>query len=77
MYSDATVTGATAHPVAAESPHRTLKGTVSCSNHSGTALYETHVAGQEESGCVLYELWVKCYILYNTETLFPKKLVPI
>ena len=40
---------ATAHPVAAESPHRTLNGTPTCSSHIGTALYETHVAGQEES----------------------------
>ena len=50
-YSDVTVTEATVHPVAAEYPHSTLKGTPSCSSQSGTALYETHEAGQEESGC--------------------------
>ena len=36
--------------VAAEYPLSTLEGT--CSSHSGTAFFETHVAGQEESGCV-------------------------
>ena len=51
-YSDATVTGATAHPVAAEYTYSTRNSTSTCSNHIGTALYETHVAGQEESGCV-------------------------
>ena len=30
-----------------------LKGTPTCSNHSGSALYETYVAGQEESECVI------------------------
>ena len=39
------------HAVAEEYPHSTLKGTPTGS--SGTALYETSVAGQEESGCVL------------------------
>ena len=40
------------HAVAAEYPHSTLKGTLTRSSHSSTELYETHVAGQEESGCV-------------------------
>ena len=42
------------HAVAAEYPHSTFSGTATCSSHIGkyTALYETHVAGQEESGCV-------------------------
>ena len=47
-YSDATVTkgwAATAHAVAAEYPHSTLNGTVTCSSHSSTAYYETYVAG--------------------------------
>ena len=47
-----TVIEATMHEVAAEYPHSTLKGTPTCSNHSGTALHETSVASQEESGCV-------------------------
>ena len=38
--------------VAAEYPQSILNGTPTCSNHSGTALYETNVAGEEESGCV-------------------------
>ena len=42
----------TAHPVAAEYPHRTFNGTPTCSNHIGTVLYETHVASQKESVCV-------------------------
>ena len=33
-------------------PQSTLNGTPICSNPSGTASYETCVAGQEESGCV-------------------------
>ena len=44
------------HPVTADSaeyPHSTLNGTPTCSSYIGTALYETHVAGQEESGHVL------------------------
>ena len=45
---DATMTEATAHAVAAEYPHSTLNGTLNCSSHSGTALYETHLAGQED-----------------------------
>ena len=54
-YSDATVTKgweATAHAVAAEYPHSTLKGTPTCSSHSGTLSYETHAASQEEFGFV-------------------------
>ena len=51
-YSDATVTLAAVHPVAAEYPHSTLNGILTCSSHIGTALYKTHVAGQKESGCV-------------------------
>ena len=40
------------HSVAAEYPHSTLKGTRTCISHTGTVLYETHMAGQEESACV-------------------------
>ena len=41
-YIDTTVTGVTAHAVAAEYPlYSTLKGTSTCSSHSGTALYDT------------------------------------
>ena len=48
------------HAVAAEYLHSTIKiegyGTMrvllTCSNHSGTALYETYIADQKESGCV-------------------------
>ena len=32
--------------VAAEYPHHTLTATLTCSSHSGTALYETYVTGQ-------------------------------
>ena len=46
------------HPVAVEYPHSILSGTLTCSSHSGTALYETHVAGQEESGCVYRDMLV-------------------
>ena len=49
----ATVTRATANTVAAEYPHNTLNGTPSCSSHISTMLYETHLAGKKESGCVL------------------------
>ena len=35
---------ASVHAVAAEYLHSTLKGTPSCSSHSGTALCETYVA---------------------------------
>ena len=38
------MTGATSHAVATATP--------TCSSHCGTTLYETYVAGQEESGCV-------------------------
>ena len=40
---EATVTEATAHPVAAEYPHSTLNDTPTCSSLSGTVLDETHV----------------------------------
>ena len=50
-YSDTTVTGDIAHAVAAEYPHSTLKSTLTCSSHSGIAMYETYVASEEESGC--------------------------
>ena len=53
MYSDPTVTGAMAHAIAAGFPCSTLKDTSTGSNHRATALYETNVASQEESGCVL------------------------
>ena len=52
-YSDTTMTGDTVHAVAAEYPHSALEGTQTCSSHSGTELYDTYVASQEESGCVL------------------------
>ena len=32
--------------------HSTHNSTPTCSSHSDSALYETHIAGQEESGCV-------------------------
>ena len=32
-------------------PRSTLNDTLVCSTHIGTVLYETQVAGQEESGC--------------------------
>ena len=41
------------HAVAAEYPHSTLNGTLASSSNSGTACkYDTHVASQEEFGCV-------------------------
>ena len=40
------------HAVAAAYPQSTLNGTPTDSNLNGTASYETHLAGQEESGCV-------------------------
>ena len=43
------LTRATVHAVAAEYLRSTLSGTSTCSSHSSTALYETYVAGQEES----------------------------
>ena len=45
-YSVATVTGV---PAAAANP----QGYSNCSSLSGTTSYETCIAGQEESGCVL------------------------
>ena len=45
-YFDTTVIGATVHPEAAEHSHSTINGTPTRSSHSGTAYYETHVAGQ-------------------------------
>ena len=50
-----TVTEATGHAVAAEYPHSTHNGTPICKNHSGTVLYETHIARHEESECVFVE----------------------
>ena len=43
-YFDATVTGATVHPEAAEYSHSTLNRTATWSSHSGTAY--THVTGR-------------------------------
>ena len=40
------------HTVAAAYPQRTLNGTLNCSSHSGTVLYETNVASEKESVCV-------------------------
>ena len=37
---------------AAEYPHSTLNGTLTCSRHNDTALYEIHIASHEEFGCV-------------------------
>ena len=56
------------HPVAAEYPHSTLNGTLNCSGHIGTELYETHVAGQEESGCVLQLTVVTAVLHYKRHT---------
>ena len=56
-YLDATVIEATVHPVAVEYPHNTPNGTPTCSSHVGTALYDTHVAGQKESGGVDILTW--------------------
>ena len=41
------------HAVVAEFLHSTLRVTLACSSHIGTVQYETHVAGQEEFGCVV------------------------
>ena len=62
-YYDATVTKATTHPVAAEYPHSSINGTPTCSSHIGTALYDNHVAGQEESGCVGFS-WYPTAMVY-------------
>ena len=40
------------HAVAAAYPQSTLNSTATYSSLSGTASYETYVAGQGESGCV-------------------------
>ena len=46
------MTGTIVNAVAAVYPQKsTIKGTPTCSTHS-TELYETYLAGQEESGCV-------------------------
>ena len=42
------------HAVTAAYPQSTLNSTLTGSSLSSTASYETYVAGQEESGCVLY-----------------------
>ena len=42
----------TVHAAATAYPKSTLIGTPTCSSLSGTASYETHIAGKEESGCV-------------------------
>ena len=51
-YAAATVTVPTMHAVGEEYPQSTLKGTPTCSSHSGTTLYETYLSSQEEFGCV-------------------------
>ena len=76
-YSDTTVTGATVHAVAADYSHSTLSGTPTCSSHSGTALYETHIASQGESGCVLnqvlvFSLVTQAWGIQSPTTLFSK-----
>ena len=58
--SVAFVTGATAYPLVAEYPHSTFNGTPTCSSHIGTALYETHVAGKEESRCEIIGVGLYC-----------------
>ena len=49
------------HAVAAEYHQSTLKGTLTCSSHTGIVLCETYVVGQGESGCV-------CFIQYEWKT---------
>ena len=41
----------TVHAVAAAYPQSTVSHTLTCSNLSGTASYETHIADLEKSGC--------------------------
>lgn len=50
------------NPEAAKYSHSTLRGTWTCSSYSST-LYETHIAGQEESGCVkiVMKCWTKLF----------------
>ena len=56
-YSDAFVLEATVHVVAAEYPHSTLNGTATCSSHSCTVLYETHVCGQGNLDVYFHVKW--------------------
>ena len=52
------------HPVGAEYPHRhPTTAEYTCGSHRGTALYETHVVGQEEFGDVYIEIFVRVAIL--------------
>ena len=62
---DASVTGATAHPVATEYTYSTLNGILTCCSNMGTALYKPHVAGQEESGCVSADGICTSSLLHN------------
>ena len=52
-YSDTTVTEDAVYAVT-RYPQSTHRGTPTCSNHSGTVLYEIYTAGQEELYAYLY-----------------------
>ena len=59
---------AVAHAPASEYPHSTLNNTPIYSSHSGTALYETHIACNENSGCeavVLVLVWIMMCLQSN------------
>ena len=57
------------HAVAAEYPHSTLNGTLTCSSHSGASSYETQVADQEESGCVEVQLTYLALSIASVSTM--------
>ena len=59
------------HTVAAEYPYGTLSSTLTRSSHSGAALYETYVAGQEESGCVKLSKYLQEKVSENHPPLLP------
>ena len=61
-YSTATGYTAASITVASEYPHSTLKGTLTCSSHSGTALYETHIVGLRNLD--VYSYFYALYILF-------------
>ena len=54
------MTGATAHKEAAEYLHNTLKGTLTCSSHSGTVLYESEGICISVTDTVSYVLIFLC-----------------
>ena len=80
-YCNTTVTEATVHAIAAEYPLSTVNGTLTCSSLSGTELYETCIAGQEESGCVHYYRYKGCkcqqYELKGNKPLTALKLIAL